>query len=194
MGNTAAKEGAPRTLEVHLSPPRLELPPGRNGQPYRLLASVGVLEDTATAREAAWDKALLVPLPRGESGLLVSVYAAEPGQRGLGEAHALGEARLFAEVCLPLAGPGGLAELGLRPGGPPLTMQLALSPGSRCGGGTPEELAVAFQRAREAAARDRPCLGVSLRELSREPAARPGVEEQDWTLPPARRQVIALEL
>jgi chromosome segregation ATPase len=56
----------------------------------------------------------------------------------------------------------------------------------------PEELAELLRQAREGVRSDRPCLALSVREIP--VPTIPAIAEADWTLPPARRQVIVLEM
>jgi len=71
-------------------------------------------------------------------------------------------------------------------------LRLALAPGMRIENQTPEELAELLRQAREGVRSDRPCLALSVREIPIPTV--PAIAEADWTLPPARRQVIVLEM
>lgn len=185
-------------LELRLAHPRMTPPAGRGGQPCALFAKVGLLEDRAGSRSVLWDEAVPVHLPSDESAVIVSLYAAEPGLRSSAEAEAKGEARLLAEICLPFGGPGGLSELGIRRGGPPEPLRLALPLGNATpvkADSTPRKLAENLRKALENFRPDGAGLVLSVCELMPEtPTLLPAQGSAEWRLPPARRQLITLEL
>eukprot|EP00929_Paragymnodinium_shiwhaense_P085223 TRINITY_DN45655_c0_g1_i1.p1 TRINITY_DN45655_c0_g1~~TRINITY_DN45655_c0_g1_i1.p1 ORF type:complete len:681 (+),score=204.19 TRINITY_DN45655_c0_g1_i1:119-2161(+) len=163
----AAPEGASdkkpmRMLELRLSPPQMEPPRGRNGQPLRLLAKVGLAahgRDAAT--EVPWEEAIPLPLPSDRAAILISLYSFEANAGGGGVA------RLLTELCLPAySGPGGLALLGLGIERP-LGLHLALTMGSYYVPGQPlDEVAARLADARERFRPDGPSLAISLREVA----------------------------
>lgn len=210
MGNTTAHAGAApeqnaRALEVCIWPPRVE-PPVAAAKIEVVLAEgapddgeAGPILLIGRGCAAGWGEAVLVPLPSDTwSAVRVSFF----NQTGAAVAQ---DARgLYAEVCLPpYRGPGGLAALGLAPGGAPRELRLALEPPPLRGGpplGTPQEIAQQLRRARNLFHPEQLSVALALREVQvctesampqSDGAARPALQV---VVPPSRRQVIALEL
>lgn len=190
MGRVVHTGGTPHLLELCLSPPRIKLPSGRGGQPCTLFAQVGVLGDGGDkAQHPEWDEPVTIALPSSQSVVVISLYLAEPGSHSLDEAHGRGEARFFADLCLPYA---GLAQLGICADGPPGLLRLALVPGTQYGQESLDDTAGALQRSLEQFQPDRPWVAVSVRELSAPTEwAGPDVE---WTLPFPKKEILMLEL
>jgi len=190
MGRVVHTGGTPHLLELCLSPPRIELPVGRGGQPCSLFAQVGVLGDGGhKAQHPEWDEPVTIALPGSQSVVVISLYIAEPGSHSLDEAHGRGEARFFADLCLPYA---GLVQLGICADGPPGLLRLALVPGTQYGQESLDDTAGVLQRSLEQFQPDRPWVAVSVRELSAPTEwAGPDVE---WTLPFPKKEILMLEL
>lgn len=188
-------------LEVRLSQPQvLDAPPGREGRPLSLFARCAAADagmwSAVVMRELPWDEVVPVQLAGPGSAVLVELHWAESP-----EEHAAGRSHLFTEVCLPLGGNGGLRSRGIRHDRPPVALRVILAPGMRCRDRPAEELAAEFARQccqdpADGDAGGLPCLAMTVGERGRIHIrdVDAGPTTADWTLPSARRQVIALEL
>jgi len=175
MGNSL--DAVPHALELRLSPLQIELPLGRGGWRCVVFARLSVFGEPDSVREAPWDQAIPINLPHEQAVLLISLYA---------KVDAEGNEQFLTEVCLPYSGDSSLVELGIRPGGPPVPLRLALTPNLRIDRGTLEELAGHLRRAREGVRSDKPCLALSVREvqIERRDSERLPQSPQNAAIPP----------
>lgn len=180
MGNTLDGPACPeRYLELQLPAPFVEAPLGQGGKPSTLFAQVGPLEDRSAIRNTAWNQPVQVCLAQGCSSVLVSIFATDQSAASSADAGPNeGEARFIGEVCLPYE---GLVNHGLRPGGEQFCLRLAFVPGARCCQSTPDQLAVAFHKARKHYHQGTPHVVIWVRE--REKRKEDG-QDLDFTLNP----------
>jgi len=175
MGNVPRSRPVSHVLELILSPPCVDLPPGKDGRPVGVFARVGTLEDRSQACNVNWEQPIIVRLDNDQSVLFITLLSWDSPQAGGSEVS------LLTEVFLPYSGPNSLVEMGLRRDGPPVPLRLELTAGSRHDG---------------AIAEDRGYLALSLRQLPRdvveEPASVPGTDSVTFSA--ARRHMITLEL
>lgn len=192
MGNGFPGKIGSRVLEFRLSPIAADPPRGRNGLPCNILARIGIFEDDDEfGDEVAWDEGFILQLPTDQSVVAVNIFARETGMEDP-------EERFLTQVCLPYLGPGCLRDLGVHDSqGVPVVLKVALTTGNRHSTAESlQDLTEALQEARRNLRSDRPCLSLSVRELVDRPsdAGVKAFNNTNWSLPAARRELIALEL
>eukprot|EP00928_Gymnodinium_smaydae_P085691 TRINITY_DN6924_c7_g1_i1.p1 TRINITY_DN6924_c7_g1~~TRINITY_DN6924_c7_g1_i1.p1 ORF type:complete len:628 (-),score=141.94 TRINITY_DN6924_c7_g1_i1:41-1924(-) len=231
-GGSARKSGKPlRTLELRITPPKVELPPGPSGLPVVLVGKISLVDLDGPSADASndvpvagpigegcaipWGEALSIQLPSDTSSVLaLTLFGVELPRGVAGPSGTQEEAgpRVLTEVLLPTyAGEGGLAQMGVTPNSSPLMLCIALLQYvERQRDLQPSVVAAQFRRLQEALRPDKASLALTLQEVAPQPvvsettprqaaaftaeSAREPENGRGSIVPPARRQVIALEL
>eukprot|EP00747_Dinoflagellata_sp_TGD_P165657 gnl/TRDRNA2_/TRDRNA2_187256_c0_seq1.p1 gnl/TRDRNA2_/TRDRNA2_187256_c0~~gnl/TRDRNA2_/TRDRNA2_187256_c0_seq1.p1 ORF type:complete len:530 (-),score=136.84 gnl/TRDRNA2_/TRDRNA2_187256_c0_seq1:20-1609(-) len=148
-------------LELRVDRPFVVAPPTRDNIPSSIFARVGLVDGTragSTFSDANWNEATMAYLPTSTSVVKVTIHAAESQDE-----LAKGKSILLADIRLPYAGPGGLTDLGVRPDGPALSLNLALLAKTST---KPSDLGRELKRAQDKFLPDQPHVTITVMEMA----------------------------